>query len=475
MLDDMFDDTILDHVVQALVQNEEFLQLIDTASFSPSRSRHKRTRVREKRRFATDYTQTNWGKFIEDPTVADPYSKKGKLFRRRFRVPFLVYVWICRKCEETNVFEVKRKASVEIPISIKVLICLRILGRGDCCDSISEFCEVSEAHVRLIFLQFVRNFRKHFQSEFIKIPQGEELTEVMSEYSLLGLPGTVGSCDVTHVFLDKCPSQFSNLCNGKEGKPTLAFEVVVSHRKRILSISKGEYGSYNDKTICRMDPFVSDIMYGRIMKDVESFLYDSNGNKIVVKGVHLVTDNGYHKVPGMICPMMFRTGMQDVFWSEWLESVRKDVECTFGILKQRFRILKNSFQYHSLDTLEDVFVVHNILITVDDNWESSVQGECGASEDKGIVQGNDVVDFEDDDNLNEVVLLRNTNLVLTSNVSTLQSEALLSTTTLEYQRMWSQYDLKVQAMVHHFTLCYNQGELRWMKTHADGSKGLFPV
>jgi len=30
MLEFVFDNTILDHVVQALVQNEEFLQLIDT-------------------------------------------------------------------------------------------------------------------------------------------------------------------------------------------------------------------------------------------------------------------------------------------------------------------------------------------------------------------------------------------------------------------------------------------------------------
>lgn len=27
-------------------------------------------------------------------------------------------------------------------------------------------------------------------------------------------------------------------------------------------------------------------------------------------------------------------------FSDWLESMRKDVECTFGILKGRFRLLK---------------------------------------------------------------------------------------------------------------------------------------
>ena len=135
----------------------------------------------------------------------------------------------------------------------------------------------------------------------------------MSDYCKLGLPGSVGSCDVTHIILDKCPSEVLNLCNGKEGKPSLAFQVVVSHRKQILSISKGEYGAYNDKTIVRMDRFVSDVLMGRVMKDIESVIYDTNGDRNVVRGVHLITDNGYHKIPGMNCPMLFRSSMRDVF------------------------------------------------------------------------------------------------------------------------------------------------------------------
>jgi hypothetical protein len=120
---------------------------------------------------------------------------------------------MCSKCDEKNVFEIRRKGSVEIPTFIKVLICLRILGRGECLDSISEFCEVSEAHIRFIFQQFIFNFRKNFEAEFIKIPEGEYLKEVMADYCKLGIPGSVGSCDVTHIFLDKCTTEYSNLCN----------------------------------------------------------------------------------------------------------------------------------------------------------------------------------------------------------------------------------------------------------------------
>jgi len=334
----LLSDGILINATELLLQQSVFADLIDDVS---DIHLHPATATRERKtiRFSRNFAETNWGKFILDPAVQDPYSRQGKLFRRRFRVPHVLFCWICTKCDDANVFEIKRKASVEIPTYIKVMICLRILGRGECQDSISEFCGVSETHCDTIFKQFICNFRFHFQKELIKLPEGEELEQVMGDYAKLGLPGTIGSVDVTHCILDKCPAEFANLCKGKEKKPTLAFEVVVSHRKKILSISKGEFGSYNDKTICRMDPFLVNVMNRRMYTDVAFFIYDKAGNERVMKGVHLICDNGYHKVPTLVCPLTFRTDMQEVFWSEWVESVRKDVECLFGIMKKRFKIL----------------------------------------------------------------------------------------------------------------------------------------
>jgi hypothetical protein len=67
-----------------------------------------------------------------------------------------------------------------------------------------------------------------------------------------------------------------------------------------------------------------------------------------------------------------------LMWSEWLESVRKDVECTFGILKARFRFLKGAIRYHSPDLIEESLktcaILHNILLEHDHldhfNWEN---------------------------------------------------------------------------------------------------------
>lgn len=56
-------------------------------------------------------------------------------------------------------------------------------------------------------------------------------------------------------------------------------------------------------------------------------------------------------------------------YSKRLASVRKDVECTFGILKGRFRILKTPCLFHDKANVDNMFrtccMLHNILLEDD--------------------------------------------------------------------------------------------------------------
>jgi len=140
-------------------------------------------------------------------------------------------------------------------------------------------------------------------------------------------------------------------------------------------------------------------------------------------------------------------------------------------VKQRFRILKKPFQYHSLEFLDDVFVVcgiiHNILIKVN-NWEDTASLDCGNSEDNRIVKGDDVGNVEDNESeeddtaLMEMLRLSNDNIVITSNILSSDDNITSNGIRAVNQLTWSNYDSKVQAMVDHFAYCYSKGELRWM-------------
>lgn len=60
---------------------------------------------------------------------------------------------------------------------------------------------------------------------------------------------------------------------------------------------------------------------------------------------------------------------EETHWSKALESVRKDVECFFGILKGRFRVLKLPILYRKKEDVDNMFftccTLHNMLHAFD--------------------------------------------------------------------------------------------------------------
>ena len=50
-------------------------------------------------------------------------------------------------------------------------------------------------------------------------------------------------------------------------------------------------------------------------------------------------DGGYLNWSSLICPFKNTMSVKDTRWSKWAESMRKDVECTFGILKGNYILI----------------------------------------------------------------------------------------------------------------------------------------
>lgn len=108
----------------------------------------------------------------------------------------------------------------------------------------------------------------------------------------------------------------------------------------MIAATKGHPGARNDKTIVKFDGFVTAINNGKLYQDVPYILATDEGNEIQLKGLYLIVDGGYHKWCCLPCPMKHTSKFKEGLWSKWVESVRKDVECVFGILKGRFRCSK---------------------------------------------------------------------------------------------------------------------------------------
>ena len=109
---------------------------------------------------------------------------------------------------------------------------------------------------------------------------------------------------------------------------------------------------------------------------------DSVGNirTTSYNGVYLLVDNGYLDWSCTVPPMTMTNQISEIRWSKWVESMRKDVECTFGILKGRFRVLKTGIRLWGVMKVDDVWktccALHNWLLDIDgisSVWENGVR------------------------------------------------------------------------------------------------------
>ena len=109
-----------------------------------------------------------------------------------------------------------------------------MLGRGKYADDISEMSGIPVSSVYRFFHAFVDKFSSFYYDSFVKFPSGDELAAVNALYAKIGLPGTCGSIDCTHLRWDRCPNVNRNNYIGKEGFPSIAYEVIVDHNRYIL-------------------------------------------------------------------------------------------------------------------------------------------------------------------------------------------------------------------------------------------------
>jgi hypothetical protein len=72
-------------------------------------------------------------------------------------------------------------------------------------------------------------------------------------------------------------------------------------------------------------------------------------------GVWQIVDNGYLNWSTTVPPLKTSCNRSDIGFSKWLESIRKDVECTFGILKGCFRILKTGIRLLGQRSADNIF------------------------------------------------------------------------------------------------------------------------
>lgn len=122
--------------------------------------------------------------------------------------------------------------------------------------------------------------------------------ETESCYARGGFPGCVGSIESVHVASDRCPFGQVQSLKGKEGYPTVAFDVIVDSNARCQSISSALPGCKNEKTLVRYDAFVN-MLRSNPRYCVSGFQVRlTPGDRSIVANLrdfYVMCDGGYHQ------------------------------------------------------------------------------------------------------------------------------------------------------------------------------------
>ena len=302
-----------------------------------------------------------WTDYVIDEreTFRDLDHRDGRLFAYRFSFSFEAVKELILKVkeEDENFWKNQRDAAgrESSPIEILNLGSLRILTRNVTLDDLYEQTFISAEVHRCFFKKFMHWYSVRVFPEVVKMPCLEELDSNSAEYSLAGFPGCVCSVDCVHVRVWGVSANLKQISTGKEKFPSRVFEVAVNRRGMILASTKGFYGSVTDETIVKFDSAMVSMKEG-CYSSYQYSLYDAEGTSQLVKGGYAICDNGYLKWPTMMAPSKTAVDDQDYNWSEMLESLRKDIECLFGMMKQEFAILKYGSRFNSLELMDEIFL-----------------------------------------------------------------------------------------------------------------------
>ncbi len=282
-----------------------------------------------------DVYEANWYKQFLRPEVRErtyDLSKRDRRneFRCLFRVPlqkideyvdmFLDRGWIttskhCR-CPER----------LRVKAQLLIMGALNVLGHHTPFVALRSNTEICTSEHRVFFHHFL-NMMYRNKDEYVYYPRNlDELERVMKRYSEVHLPGCGGSIDVVHLKWSACPAGDLNRCKGKEGYPTVGFEVITGFDRQILGISSIQFGTRNDQHIVKIDENVQRIRDGWY-KTVKWQYFDEEGNVKHGTGVYLICDGGYLRWPILICPYRGSSvASREGYFSGNIESIRKDGE-----------------------------------------------------------------------------------------------------------------------------------------------------
>ena len=340
------------------------------------------------------------------------------------------------------------------PLRLKLGALIVMLTEGLSYKRAARVACIDKVTVRKFFVPALRWLIQQEYAKHVYTPRSaEEALAAERKFAKCGFPGGITAFDGVHVRWRRCPFSLQPYCVGKEGHPTLVWNVAVSLNKEVMHVEGAHWGARNDKTMGRLDNFIQLLRSGTdpILSTGVYHLYNATGQLVRHMGYYALVDGGYHRWKCLITPDPNASSPMARKCAKRFESVRKAPECTFGILKKRFEILETGFRFKKADTCNLIFKVccmlHNRILR---ERGFHLQGDLDEHWDKADVQ-------MDQDRINSQAAAGSVPVGVPRPVD---NSLVGNDVAVQYD---NEFFVKRQQLLTHYAVSYEKCEIMWPK------------
>nr|XP_043639042.1 uncharacterized protein LOC122610112 [Erigeron canadensis] len=213
---------------------------------------------------------------------------------------------------------------------------VRQLGYGSNPDSLDDYLNMSERSSHDTLNASCDGVIKLYRHEYLRRPTRTDTQRIIDHHaSYHGFLGMLGSFDCTHWAWDNCPVAWrGQYARGDHHGPTISLEAVASQDCWIWHAYFGVAGSKNDINVLNQSPLFNPF------EDGTAPLVPFTVNGTEYRYPYYLVDGIYPRYAMFVKTIQHPTGEKRIRYAKAQEAARKDVERAFGIIKKKWKILR---------------------------------------------------------------------------------------------------------------------------------------
>ena len=167
-----------------------------------------------------------------------------------------------------------------------------------------------------------------------------------------------------HVYWAQCPIAWQGaMLNGKQPYPSFILEAACDYNLWIWSQSFGYAGGSNDLNVWDNSPLHEAMVSGEIERNMD-FPFEIAGREFTK--LWWTSDGIYPELERFVKTISVPLSRDEIRFSGWQESTRKDIERAFAVLQCRWQILASPLKWRETTQIYKLVVVcimlHNMMV-----------------------------------------------------------------------------------------------------------------